>query len=114
MRKFILIITCFLCCPIFLKANVYSGCLDESEREGTKIQTNNSFLDGIINIHPLRSSELTTKLVPVNQVCSGINIHFVRGQEKDLDMIAAAGFRFIRMDFLWQDIEATKGNYNWE
>jgi hypothetical protein len=87
MRKFILIITCFLCCSIFLKANGYFG-----------------YLDG---------SELANKLVPVNQVCSGINIHFVTGQEKDLDMIAAAGFRFIRMDFLWQDIERTKGNYDW-
>jgi hypothetical protein len=53
------------------------------------------------------------KLVPANQICSGINIHFVTGQEKDLDMIAAAGFRFIRMDFGWQDIESSKGIYNW-
>jgi hypothetical protein len=53
------------------------------------------------------------KLVKANQICSGINIHFVSGQENDLDMIAAAGFRFIRMDFGWQDIESTKSIYNW-
>lgn len=93
MRKFILIITCFLCYPICLKANVYSGCVN--------------------NIQPVRSSELTNKLVQGKQVCAGINIHFITGQEKDLDMIAAAGFRFIRMDFLWQAIERTKGNYDW-
>lgn len=80
MKKFIFIITCFLCFTLYLKASTDSGNL---------------------------------KLVKANQICSGINIHFVSGQEKDLDMIAAAGFRFIRMDFGWQDIESTKGIYNW-
>jgi hypothetical protein len=43
----------------------------------------------------------------------GVNIHFVSGHEKELDLIAAAGFRFIRMDFGWGGIETTKGQYNW-
>ncbi len=43
----------------------------------------------------------------------GVNIHFVTGQEKDLDLIAAAGFRFVRMDFHWQAIETSKGEYHW-
>jgi polysaccharide biosynthesis protein PslG len=43
----------------------------------------------------------------------GVNIHFVTGHEKDLDLIAAAGFKFIRMDFVWSSIEAVKGEYNW-
>ena len=43
----------------------------------------------------------------------GVNIHFVTGQEKDLDLIAAAGFRFVRMDFHWEAIEPRKGDYNW-
>src|SRR6185369_8980216 len=43
----------------------------------------------------------------------GVNIHFVRGHEKDLDLIAAAGFRFIRMDFGWSGIEKKKGEYDW-
>jgi hypothetical protein len=43
----------------------------------------------------------------------GINIHFVRGHEKDLDLIAAAGIKFIRMDFGWAGIEQQKGQYNW-
>ncbi|MDP4225992.1 MAG: hypothetical protein Q8910_06395, partial [Bacteroidota bacterium] len=34
---------------------------------------------------------------PSNQICAGVNIHFIKGNEKDLDMIAAAGFKFIRM-----------------
>jgi hypothetical protein len=43
----------------------------------------------------------------------GVNIHFVQGHERDLDMIAAAGFKFIRMDFSWQATEPAKGKYNW-
>ena len=43
----------------------------------------------------------------------GVNIHFVTGQAKDLDLIAAAGFRFVRMDFHWQATETSKGQYNW-
>jgi polysaccharide biosynthesis protein PslG len=43
----------------------------------------------------------------------GVNIHFVKGHERDLDLIAAAGFKFIRMDFGWHGIERKKGEYNW-
>ena len=43
----------------------------------------------------------------------GVNIHFARGHEKDLDLIAAAGFKFIRMDFGWGGIERKKGEYDW-
>ncbi len=43
----------------------------------------------------------------------GVNIHFTRGRERDLDLIAAAGFKFIRMDFGWGGTERTKGEFNW-
>jgi hypothetical protein len=43
----------------------------------------------------------------------GVNIHFTRGHERDLDLIARAGFKFIRMDFGWAGIERQKGEYNW-
>ena len=43
----------------------------------------------------------------------GVNIHFVTGQERDLDLIAAAGFKFVRMDFHWQAVEPRKGAYHW-
>lgn len=42
----------------------------------------------------------------------GVNIHFVGEPARDLDMMQAAGFRFIRMDFAWGSIERTKGVYN--
>jgi hypothetical protein len=43
----------------------------------------------------------------------GINIHFV-GEPYDLDLIAEAGFKFIRMDFGWASIEREKGVYDFE
>jgi hypothetical protein len=50
---------------------------------------------------------------PILPAGVGVNIHFVTGQEKDLDLIAGAGFKFIRMDFGWEAIETSKGQYNW-
>jgi polysaccharide biosynthesis protein PslG len=58
-------------------------------------------------------SQVNDKFGPPNEICSGVNIHFTTGHEKDLDMIAAAGLKFIRMDFVWHDIERTKGIYDW-
>ena len=43
----------------------------------------------------------------------GVNIHFVKGHERDLDLIAAAGFKFVRMDFTWAGIERKHGEYDW-
>lgn len=43
----------------------------------------------------------------------GVNIHFTRGHERDLDLIAQAGFKWIRMDFGWAATERAKGSYDW-
>jgi len=43
----------------------------------------------------------------------GVNIHFT-GDPRDLDLIAEAGFKFIRMDLSWSGIERQKGVYNFE
>lgn len=43
----------------------------------------------------------------------GVNIHFTTGNTQDLDMIAAAGFKFVRMDCSWSSIETTPGVYDW-
>ncbi len=58
----------------------------------------------------LLAAELPAPVVPAGV---GINIHFARGRETDLDLIAAAGFKFIRMDFTWSGIERKKGEYDW-
>ena len=43
----------------------------------------------------------------------GVNIHFTRGCERDLDLIAAGGFKFIRMDFSWGGTERKQGEFDW-
>ena len=43
----------------------------------------------------------------------GVNIHFT-GLPRDLKMIADAGFKFIRMDFVWSRIERSKGEYEFK
>ncbi len=56
------------------------------------------------------AAEIPELIVPAGV---GVNIHFVTGHEKDLDLIAAAGFKFIRMDFGWTSTEPRKGQYDW-
>jgi polysaccharide biosynthesis protein PslG len=42
----------------------------------------------------------------------GVNIHFTDAQPGELEMLAAAGFKFIRMDFDWAVIEREPGVYD--
>jgi hypothetical protein len=58
----------------------------------------------------LTAAEIPEPVLPAGV---GVNIHFTRGHGKDLDLIAAAGFKFIRMDFFWESIEKKKGEYDW-
>ena len=59
---------------------------------------------------PVHAAELPELVLPQGV---GVNIHFVHGHGKDLDLIAAAGFKFVRMDFGWEGIERKKGEYDW-
>jgi hypothetical protein len=43
----------------------------------------------------------------------GVNIHFVTGYARDLDLITNAGIRFVRMDFSWEATERKAGVYDW-
>ncbi len=42
----------------------------------------------------------------------GINIHFTNPRPGVMRMIAAAGFRWVRMDFVWSNTERIKGRYD--
>jgi hypothetical protein len=42
----------------------------------------------------------------------GVNIHFTHPKAGELEMIAAAGFKWVRVDFHWEAIETKKGEYN--
>jgi hypothetical protein len=58
----------------------------------------------------MRAAELPKAVIPQGV---GVNIHFSKGHEMDLDLIAAAGFRFVRMDLTWAAIERKPGEYDW-
>jgi hypothetical protein len=57
------------------------------------------------------AAEIPSPVVPDGL---GVNIHFTGEPARDLDMIQAAGFKFIRMDFTWSAIEKTKGAYDFK
>jgi hypothetical protein len=42
----------------------------------------------------------------------GVNIHFTEPQPGEVRMLAAAGFRCVRTDFVWQRTEVKKGKYD--
>lgn len=46
--------------------------------------------------------------------CLGVNIHFVGPEHKQIEQIADAGFRYIRMDYFWSDVEKIKGQYDFK
>ncbi len=49
---------------------------------------------------------------PTVEESLGVNIHFVDPQPGEVKMIADAGFRWVRMDFVWQDTEPRRGQYD--
>ena len=42
----------------------------------------------------------------------GVNIHFTDPRPGEMEMLAAAGFRWVRMDFGWDGTEREKGKYD--
>ena len=42
----------------------------------------------------------------------GVNIHFTDPRPGEMEMLAAAGFRWVRMDFAWEGTEREKGKYD--
>jgi hypothetical protein len=44
----------------------------------------------------------------------GVNIHFTDPQPGELEMLARAGFRWVRMDFAWEGTEREKGRYDFQ
>src|SRR5713226_7769594 len=55
------------------------------------------------------TSNLNAKTFPSG---FGVNIHFTDGQPGEIKMIAAAGFRWVRMDFKWDATEHERGVYD--
>ncbi len=60
-----------------------------------------------------RQSEAATGLPGPNVPDGlGVNIHFTDPRPGEMEMLAAAGFRWVRMDFAWEYTERTQGQYD--
>jgi hypothetical protein len=57
----------------------------------------------------IRAAELPDPVVPDGL---GVNIHFTDAQSGEMEMIVAAGCRWVRMDFAWAATEHEKGVYD--
>jgi hypothetical protein len=42
----------------------------------------------------------------------GVNIHFTEARSGELEMLAAGGFHWVRMDFFWAETEKRQGDYD--
>ncbi|HEX4121676.1 MAG TPA: cellulase family glycosylhydrolase [Verrucomicrobiae bacterium] len=68
------------------------------------------YISGFLLLTATLHAQIPPPVIPAGV---GVNIHFVEGNEKDLDLIAAAGFKFVRMDFSWEGTEPKAGAYDW-
>jgi hypothetical protein len=98
MKKYLLTGTGLLLFSLFLDGYVSSGKAHIFSTEDTISHIKETLIDSLPDVPMHRESDVQEKFGPVGRICSGINIHFTKGHEKELDMIAAAGFKFIRMD----------------
>ena len=57
----------------------------------------------------LAAAELPPLVVPEGL---GVNIHFTDPRPGEMEMLAAAGLRWVRMDFAWNGTEREKGKYD--
>jgi hypothetical protein len=61
------------------------------------------------------SARAGNESLPHPAICSGFGVNILfTGEPHDLDMIAATGFKFIRMDLVWSGIERVKGAYDFD
>ncbi len=66
---------------------------------------------GTGNIQSLRAQTISplSTVIPEN---IGVNIHFLDPKPGEMELLANAGFRWVRMDFTWEWTERTPGVYN--
>jgi len=58
---------------------------------------------------PLPLWELPERVIPEP---FGVNIHFTQALPGELSLLAGGGFRWVRMDLLWNTVEQTPGHYD--
>ena len=103
----------FLCIAIGLTAPLSPGNGDGVIARVAGFHEQKAEAGFAVTIPQSRKPLISATFGSPGQVYAGVNIHFVTGHEQDLDRIAAAGFKLVRMDFEWQETEPSKGTYNW-
>jgi len=63
----------------------------------------------LLGSRALAAAELPGPVVPDGL---GVNIHFTDPRPGEIEMLAGAGFRWVRMDFVWDAMEREKGVYD--
>lgn len=58
---------------------------------------------------PSSAAQLPEAVIPQGL---GVNIHFTDPRPGEMEMLASAGFRWVRMDFTWQATERKRGEYD--
>ncbi len=71
------------------------------------------WLLALVSCCPTRAAEPHPALPrPVIPECLGVNIHSTDFKPGELEMLAAAGFKWVRVDFLWANTERRKDEYD--
>jgi len=65
-----------------------------------------------ISLTPLHAKDTSLTRPSTVRESIGVNIHFTDPQPGEMDMLEAAGFGWVRMDFAWGATEKTKGVYD--
>ena len=67
----------------------------------------------LVSFAVARSAEYHPSLPAIGSLDGlGVNIHFTDPQPGELEMIKAAGFKWVRMDFTWGGTEREAGKYD--
>ena len=63
----------------------------------------------------LGGSEATLAQMPQLRIPDGVGVHagLEAGNDRELDMIAAAGIKVLRVDMPWETVESMDGTFNW-
>ncbi len=98
-----------------MNTNSHEGCsVFASIRVLSWLKNIIAVLTLLSSLLPLHAADPLSTGIPSLRVpdAVGVNIHFTGAPKRDLDLIAAAGFGFVRMDFTWSGVERKRGEYD--